>query len=248
MFRRPTGNEPAGLTARSTVPELARAFRSVELGEPLPGLLAERLDSGRLRSDVGHEHFRLQPGAGVREGCSLLSPRWLNHKVDVARLPVRVRPETDIDLVRPVQLMHATRRRLKQGAKLRCLGWRQTGTQGPPCNDEKASRAKCRSQTDRYSVRRSNALYKNSAAREWPAAGGEVTSKASDVHRFASARSQRVTQRSPVAARKAHLRPHQRRPSSDRQHQMPDRPGHGFHLDFDVVAEPIQAVHQLPLG
>ena len=36
--------------------------------------------------------------------------------------------------------------------------------------------------------------------------------------------------------------------SSDSQHQMPDRLRSRFHLDFDVVAEPIQAVHKLALG
>ena len=36
--------------------------------------------------------------------------------------------------------------------------------------------------------------------------------------------------------------------SSDRQHQMPDTLRSRLDLDFDVVAEPIQAVHKLALG
>jgi hypothetical protein len=32
-------------------------------------------------------------------------------------------------------------------------------------------------------------------------------------------------------------------PSSDGEFQMPDRRGSRLHLDFDVVAEPIQAIH-----
>jgi len=36
-------------------------------------------------------------------------------------------------------------------------------------------------------------------------------------------------------------------PSCDSEFQMPDRRRSRPHLDFDVVAEPIQAIHQLPL-